>query len=85
MTYHSVFSAGEDYVGLTDYLLTFDSSNAVNNVPLEVLDDNVGGNTEIFLAYLSFPGSSSKRIILEPNTTVIEINDNDGELPAMQS
>ena len=47
-----------------------------------ILDDDADEKSEIFLVSLSVPGSSSERIVLEPNTTVIEIHDDDGELPA---
>ena len=73
-------SAGEDYVGLTSYLLTFDSSNTVNVIPLAILDDEMDENTEIMSASLSFPNLPLERVFLEPSTTVIEIQDDDGEL-----
>ena len=72
-------SAGEDYVGLS-YLLTFDSSNTISVVPLAILDDEADENTEVITASLSFPGLPLERVLLEPNTTVVQIRDDDGEL-----
>ena len=72
-------SAGEDYVGLS-YLLTFDSSNTVSVVPLTILSDEADENTEVITASLSFPGLPLERVLLEPNTTVVQIHDDDGEL-----
>ena len=72
-------SAGEDYVGLS-YLLTFDSSNTVSVVPLTILDDEADESTEVITASLSFPGLPLERVLLEPNTTVVQIHDDDGEL-----
>ena len=71
-------SAGEDYVGLS-YLLTFDSSNTISVVPLTILDDEADENTEVITASLSFPGLPLERVLLEPNTTVVQIHD-DSEL-----
>ena len=60
--------------------MTFDSSNAVDVVPLVIFDDEADENTEIMSASLSFPKLPLERIFLEPSTTVIEIHDDDGEL-----
>ena len=75
----SFISAGEDYVGLS-YHLTFDSSNTVNVVPLTILDDQADESTETMTASLSFPGLATERVLLEPNTTVVQIHDDDGEM-----
>ena len=74
-------SAGEDYVGLS-YDLTFDSANTgtISVVPLTILDDEADESTEILLASLSFPASQTERVLLKPNTTVIQIYDDDGEV-----
>ena len=72
-------SAGEDYVGLS-YLLTFDSSNTVSVVPLTILGDEADESTEVITASLSFSGLPLERVLLEPNTTVVQIHDDDGEL-----
>jgi hypothetical protein len=76
---NSFVSAGEDYVGLS-YHLTFDSSNTINVVPLTILDDQADENMEIMSASLSFPGLASERVLLEPNTTIIQIYDDDGKM-----
>ena len=75
---NSFISAGEDYIGLS-YHLTFDSSNAISVVPLAILDDEADENMEVMLASLSFPGLPLERVLLEPNTTVVQIHD-DSEL-----
>ena len=60
--------------------MTFDSSNAVDIVPLVIHDDEADENAETMSASLSFPGLPLERVFLEPNTTVVEIHDNDCEL-----
>ena len=77
-----LISAGEDYVGLS-YHLTFDSSNTVSVVPLRILDDEADENMEIMSASLSFPGLAPERVLLEPNTTIIQIHDDDGEIDTL--
>lgn len=77
----ALFSAGEDYVGLS-YHLTFDSSNTINVVPLTILDDEADENMETMSASLSFPGLAPERVLLKPNTTVVRIHDDDGEMEA---
>ena len=79
---NSFASAGEDYVGLS-YDLTFDSANTISVVPLTILDDEADENTETLLASLSFPALQTERVLLEPNTTVIQIHDDDGEVECM--
>ena len=71
--------AGEDYVGL-NYHLTFNSSNIVKVVPLTILDDDADENVEVMSAFLSFPGLALERVLLQPNTTIIQIYDDDGEM-----
>ena len=60
--------------------MTFDSSNAINIVPLVILNDKVDENIETMSASLSFPSLPMERVLLEPNTTVVQIHDDDGEL-----
>ena len=48
--------------------------------PWQYLDDETDENTEIMSASLSFPNLPLERVFLEPSTTVIEIQDDDGEL-----
>ena len=60
--------------------MTFDSSNTISIVPLTILDDEADENTEVITASLSFPGLPLERVLLEPNTTVVQIHDDDGEL-----
>ena len=62
------------------YHLTFDSSNTINVVPLTILNDQTDENTETMTASLSFPGLAPERILLEPNTSVVQIHDDDGEM-----
>ena len=62
------------------YRLTFDSSNTVNVVPLTILDDEADENMETMSASLSFPGLATERVLLEPNTTVVQIHDDDGKI-----
>ena len=71
--------AGEDYVGL-NYHLTFNSSNIVKVVPLTILDDDADENMEVISASLSFPGLAPESVLLQPNTAVIQIFDDDGEV-----
>ena len=61
--------------------MTFDSSNAVDDVSLVIFDDEADENTETLSASLSFSDHELplKRVFLEPNTTVVEIHDDDGE------
>ena len=75
-----IVPAGDDYVGLISYLLTFDSSNVIHVVPLAIIDDEADENTEILSASISFPGLPLERVFLEPNITTVEIYDNDCEL-----
>ena len=72
--------AGDDYVGLISYHLTFDSSNAIDVVPLVIIDDEADENIETLSASISFPGLPLERVFLEPNTTIVEIHDNDCKL-----
>ena len=60
--------------------MTFDSANTISVVPLTILDDEAEESTEVLLASLSFPASQTERVLLEPNTTVIQIYDDDGEV-----
>ena len=62
------------------YHLTFDSSNTISVVPLIILDDEADENMEIMSASLSFPGLATERVLMEPNTTVVRIYDDDGEM-----
>ena len=71
--------AGEDYIGL-NYHLTFNSSNIVKVVPLTILDDDADEIMEVISASLSFPGLAPERVLLQPNTAVIQIYDDDGEM-----
>ena len=75
-----IVPAGDDYVGLISYLLTFDSSNVIDVIPLAIIDDEADENTEILSASISFPGLRLQRVFLEPNITMVEIHDNDCEL-----
>ena len=61
--------------------MTFDFSNPVNVVPMVIFDDEADENIETLSASLSFPDHELplKRVFLEPNTTVVEILDDDGE------
>ena len=45
-----------------------------------IIDDEADENTEILSASISFPGLPLERVFLEPNTTIVEIHDNDCEL-----
>ena len=65
---------------MISYHLTFDSSNTINVIPLVIIDDETDENIEILSASISFPGLPLQRVFLEPNTTMVEIHDNDGEL-----
>lgn len=76
----SFISAGEDYVGLS-YHLTFDSLNTrIRVVPLTILNDEADENMEITTASLSFTDLAPERVLLEPNATVVQIHDDDGEM-----
>ena len=61
--HYFILSAGADYIGLTNFLLTFDSTNAIDVVPLVINNDRVAEDTEILSASLSFPGVPVQRVI----------------------
>ena len=62
--------------------MTFDSSNTIHTVPLAIIDDEADEHSETFSASISFPELPLERVVLDPDTTVVEIQDNDGELVA---
>ncbi len=45
-----------------------------------ILDDGADENMEIMSGSLSFPGLAPERVLLQPNTTIIQIHDDDGEM-----
>lgn len=57
--------------------LTFNSQVDIQLVEFDILDDDVYETTEEFLARLSFP-LPTPGVTLQPNLTVIQIEDNDG-------
>ena len=66
-------------MGLTNFLLTFDSSNAIDVVLYIVIhNDSVAEDVEVLSASLSFPDLPIQRVILNPNTTKAAIHDDDG-------
>ena len=77
----SIPTAGVDYVGLTNYLLTFDSSNTVItvNVSIVVANDSVAEEDEEFTVSLSFPSEPIPRVTLNPHNATIVILEMNGE------
>ena len=55
---------------------TFSSSSNQQCVNITIVDDNVLESLETFSVTID---TSVDRVVLEPNTTVVEIVDNDGE------
>lgn len=66
-------------MGLTNFFLSYDSSNENDIVPLAILDDRVAESIETLSVYLAFRGPPVQRVFLSPNHTKAEIYDNDGK------
>ena len=71
---------GMDYIGLTNFLLTFNPLTLVGVVPLAVINDNYDEDDETLTTSLTLPvqSLSNQRVVLVPNTTRVKICDNDG-------
>ena len=75
--HYFILSAGADYIDLTNFLLTFDSTNAIDVAPLVINNDRVAEDIEVLSASLSFPGVPVQRVILAPTTAIAAIHDDD--------
>ena len=73
---------GADYVELTT-LLTFNSMAVINVVAITIINDGAAEDVESLSAELSFHQLPPPAVILKPNSTVVEIHDNDGMLIIM--
>ena len=71
---------GNDYSGISNLLLTFNSITTVIDIPVTINDDNVYELTEMFNATISFPGDPLPRVTLSPESALISIIDEDGQL-----
>ena len=71
---------GNDYSGISNLLLTFNSITTVIDIPVTINDDNVYELTEMFSAAISFPGDPLPRVTLSPESALISIIDEDGQL-----
>ena len=74
--------AGADYIGMANFSVTFNSSNRVNNVHLQIINDLTDEDIETLLARITLltpPFSSNQTVILAPNTTLVHIYDDDGK------
>ena len=70
---------GADYEELTT-LLTFNSMVVINVVTITIINDGAAEDVENLSAVLSFHQLPPPAVILKPNSTVVEIHDNDGML-----
>ena len=80
-TYIYLYTADVDYIGRTNDLLTFDSSNTVVtvNVSIIVTNDSIPEDDEQFTVSLSFPGEPIPRVTLDPDNATVTILEFDGE------
>ena len=69
---------GDDYTGVGNFLLTFDSVNTDIDVPVTIVNDTVFELTESFIATLAFPGAPPTGVILDPDSARTTIFDDDG-------
>ena len=69
---------GNDYIGVGNFLLTFDSVNTVIDVPVTIVDDTVFELTESFIATVSFPGDPVLGVNFSPDSPQTTIFDDDG-------
>ncbi len=58
--------------------LTFDADNTRRIVPIDIADDSIDENSESFFGQLVLVGAS--RVQVQPERTVINIEDNDGKV-----
>ena len=84
LTHFLINSAGEDYIGVTNFSLTFNFSNRVNIVDLKIINDNAVEDIETLQARISLltPPFANQRVIVAPNSTLVHIHDNDGKVLA---
>ena len=69
---------GNDYTGVGNFLLTFDSVNTDIDVPVTIVDDTVFELAESFSATLAFPGDPIDGVVLDPDSAQTTIFDDDG-------
>ena len=72
-----VYTDPDDYL-LTEETLLFSPTDTVFDVTIPITDDNVYESTEDFLAQLS-KDTTIGGVLIEPDTAIIEITDDDGE------
>ena len=61
-------------------MLTFGPANTLVDIPVTINDNNVYELTEMFSAAISFPGDPLPRVTLSPESALISIIDEDGQL-----
>ena len=61
-------------------MLTFGPANTLVDIPVTINDNNVYELTEMFSAAISFPGDPLRRVTLSPESALISIIDEDGQL-----
>ena len=71
---------GNDYVEISNLLLTFNYNTTVIDIPVIINDNNVYELTEMFRTAISFPGDPLPRVTLSPESAHISITDEDGQL-----
>ena len=66
---------------MTDISITFNSSNRVNIVHLQIINDVTDEDIETLLARITplTPPFSNQTVILAPNTAAVHIYDDDGK------
>ena len=68
---------GADYAEVTT-LLTFHSFAVIDVVTITIINDGTAEDVENLSAVLSFHQVPTPAVMLNPNTTVVEIHDDDG-------
>ena len=67
---------------MSNFLLTFNPLTFIDVVPFAVINDKQAEDSETLTASLHLlaqpPSSHDQRVVLAPNTTLIQILDNDG-------
>ena len=77
---HYIIVANNDYVELTNFTVTLNSSyeSATVNIAIIETNDTEIEQDEYFTVHLSFPGERIPGVTLEPNETRVEIIEFDG-------
>jgi hypothetical protein len=76
--YSNFLVGGSDYREIS-LLLTFDDANRQHSLDVAIIDDSLFELDEIFTLELIFgPLAPPSNVILSPNTTTVDVMDNDG-------